>query len=378
MGEILSFSREMYTSQEESQTILDNAVKLTNMAIQKYHAKDPVSNIGLYSATPVNNVEYNELNETVKKAMIKYASKVANIGEMFDVNTTTGFKSAISQFSNFREALFAIETKIIDSVNSKSEVEQALLMAEIRNLADGDSETFDIGSKSLFTVEDTGYSNNSTRLQYQFMKPEFLTPRPKDAAIAIDLYQFNTLGYDFGKQMAKLAMSFRVAMYDSIISLIFDTTPLTGTPFYKASFAKTTWQELANRVAGANGSPVMAYGTNISLGKASDTVGDKWAFGVSEEFVKNGFVRDLYGVNAMELRQAVNSNSSSYTFKVPDDKILLLTPATDKPIKVVMEGQTFVIADDGRTNAINLKTYKYRQSWAAKIATQSAYAIQAV
>jgi hypothetical protein len=105
---------------------------------------------------------------------------------------------------------------------------------------------------------------------------------------------------------------------------------------------------------------------------------DKWAFGVSEEFVKNGFVRDLYGVNAMELRQAVNSNSSSYTFKVPDDKILLLTPATDKPVKVVMEGQTFVIADDGRTNAINLKTYKYRQAWATKIATQSAYAIQAV
>jgi len=376
MSEILNFSRDMYTNQEESKTILENAVKLTKMAIQKYHAKDNVSNVALYSS--VNNVEYDELNETVKKAMIKYASRVANIGDMFDVNTSNGFKSAIGQFSAFREALFAIETKIIDTVNSKSEVEQSLLMAETRNLADGDSESFDIGSKSLYKVEDTGYSNNSTRLQYQFMKPEFLTPRPKDAAIAIDLYQFNAIGFDFGKQMAKLAISFRVAMYDSIIAAIFDTTPLIGTPFYKANFAKTTWQELANRVTGANGSPVMAYGTNIALSKASDTVGDKWAYGVSEEFVKNGFVRDLYGVNAMLLQQAVSSNDSNYTFKVPDDKILLLTPATDKPVKIVMEGQTFVIADDGRTNSINLKTYKYRQAWATKIATQSAYAIQAV
>jgi len=377
MGEILSFSRDMYTYQEESKNILENAVKLTKMGIQKYHGKDAVSNIGFYSSS-VNNVEYDELNETVKKAMIKYASKVANIGDMFDVNTPGGFKSAVGQFSSFREALFAIETKIIDTVNSKSEVEQSLLMAELRNLADGDSATFDIDSKSLYNVEDTGYSNNSTRFQFQFMKPEFLTPRPKDAAIAVDLYQFNTIGFDFGKQMAKLAISFRVAMYDSIIAAIFDTTPLVGTPFYKALFAKTTWQELANRIAGANGSAVMAYGTNIALGKASDTVGDKWAYGVSEEFVKNGYIRDLYGVSAMELRQAVSSNDANYTFKVPDTKILLLTPATDKPVKAVMEGQTFVIADDGRTNAINLKTYKYRQAWEVKIATQSAYGIQMV
>jgi hypothetical protein len=377
MSEILTFSRDAYTYSEESKNILENAVKLAKMAIQKYHAKDAVSNVSLYSAS-VNNAEYEELNETVKKAMIKYAAKVANIGDMIDVNTPAGFKAAVGQFSAFREALFAIETKIIDTVNSKSEVEQSLLMAELRNLADGDSETFDIGSKSLFTVEDVGYSNNTTRLQYQFMKPEFLTPRPKDAAIAVDLYQFNAIGFDFGKQMAKLAISFRVAMYDSIIAAIFDTTPLTGTPFYKAVFAKTTWQELANRVAGANGSPAMAYGTNVALGKASDTVGDKWAYGVSEEFVKNGFIRDLYGVNAMELRQAVSSNDANYTFKVPDNKILVLTPATDKPVKCVMEGQTFVIADDGRTNSINLKTYKYRQAWATKIATQSAYAIQMV
>lgn len=377
MSEILSFSRDMYTSQEDSKNILENAVKLTKMAIQKYHGKDAVSNIGLYSS-PVNNVEYDELNEVVKQAMIKYASKISNIGDLFDVNTPAGFKSAVGQFSNFREALFAIETKIIDTVNSTSEVEQSLLMCELRNIADGDSQTFDIDSKSLYTVEDTGYSNNATRLQFQFMKPEFLTPRPKDAAIAVDLYQFNTIGFDFGKQMAKLAISFRVAMYDSIIAAIFDTTPLVGTPFYKALFAKTTWQELANRIAGANGSAVMAYGTNIALGKASDTVGDKWAYGVSEEFVKNGYVRDLYGVSAMELRQAVSSNDANYTFKVPDTKILLLTPATDKPVKAVMEGQTFVIADDGRTNAINLKTYKYRQAWEVKIATQSAYGIQMV
>lgn len=367
MGEILTFSRDAYTHSEESKNIIENSVKLTRLAMENYSTGKALGS------------DYFELNEIVKKAIKKYAAERANVGDMFDVNNPNDYKSIVAQFSAFRETMFAIETKIIDTVNSKAEVEQSLLMAEIRNLADGDSETFDIGSKSLFKVEDAGYSNNvGGRLQYQFMKPEFLTPRPKDASIAVDLYQFNAIGFDFGKQMAKIAISFKVAMYDSIIAAIFDTTPLVGTPFYKATFAKTTWQELANRVAGANGSPAMAYGTNIALGKASDTVGDKWAYGVSNEFVKNGFVRDIYGVSTMELQQAVNPNDSSYSFKVPDDKILILTPATDKPVKVVMEGQTFVVADDGRTNSINLKTYKYRQAWNTKIATQSAYGIQLV
>lgn len=367
MGIILEFSRNAYTYSEESKNILENAVKLTRMSMENYSTGKPLG------------ADYFELNETVKKAIKKYAAEKANVGDMYDVNNPNDYKAIVGQFSAFRETLFAIETKIIDTVNSKAEVEQSLLMAELRNLADGDSETFDVGSKSLYKVEDVGYSNNvGGRPQYQFMKPEFLTPRPKDASIAVDLFQFNAIGFDFGKQMAKLAISFRVAMYDSIIAAIFDTTPLVGTPFYKATFAKTTWQELANRVAGANGSPAMAYGTNIALGKASDTVGDKWAFGVSTEFIKNGFIRDLYGVNSMVLQQAVNPNDASYTFKVPDDKILILTPATDKPVKVVMEGQTFVVADDGRNNSINLKTYKYRQAWNTKIATQSAYAIQEV
>lgn len=372
----LNFSRELYTYDSDSKAILDNAVKVTKMAIEKYHSKDAVANISTYSA--VNAQEYNDLNALVSKGMIKYAAKVANVPEMFDVNTKEGFKGAIAGFSAFREALFAIQTKVIDTVNSTSEVEQSLLMAEVSNLADGDSNIFDISTKSLFQVEDTGYSNNVSRFQYQFMKPIVLTPRPKEASVAIDLFQLNAIGYDFGKQMAKIAISFRVAMYDNIISLMFNSTPLQTTPFYKATFAKTTFQQLANVVAGANGSGCMAYGTNIALGKASDTIVNNFAFGTSEEYVKTGMVRDLYGVPSMVLRQAVNSNDATYAFKVPDTAILLLTPATDKPVKFVMEGQTFVTLDDGRNNSINLRNYKYKQSWVAQIATQSAYGYQTV
>ena len=374
--QILSFSREMYTHDSDSKAILDNAVKVTKMAIEKYHSKDSVANVSSYSA--VNTKEYEDLNSLVSKGMIKYAAKVANIPDMYDINTKEGFKGAIAGFSAFREALFAIQTKVLDTVNSTSEVDQALLMAQVSNLADGDSNIFDISSKSLFQVEDTGYSNNGSRLQYQFMKQIVLTPRPKEASVAIDLFQLNAVGYDFGKQMAKIAISFRVAMYDNIISLMFNSTPLLTTPFYKATFAKTTFQQLANVVAGANGSGVMAYGTNIALGKASDTIASNFAFGTSEEYVKTGMVRDLYGVPSMVLRQAVNPNDATYGFKVPDNAILLLTPATDKPVKFLMEGQTFVTLDDGRNNSINLRTYKYKQSWTAQIASQSAYGYQTV
>ncbi|HEY8804584.1 MAG TPA: hypothetical protein VIM42_05650 [Clostridium sp.] len=362
---ILNFARELYTENDEAKLVLDNVARLTKMGMQKY-----------YSKGKVNEEEYNRLNDLSKKGMIKYAAKASNLPALFDISTKEGFKKAITQFSAFREAIFAIQTETIDSVNSTSEVEQSLLLAEVRNLAEGDSETFEVGSKSLFQVEQTGYSNNVSRLQYQFMNPTILTPRPREASVGIDLFQLNANGFDFGKQMAKIVMSFRVAMYDDVIANIYNVANVSATPFYKATFAKTTYQQLGNVVAGANGSGVMAYGTNVAFGKMSDQIASNFAFGASEEYVKSGMVTDLYGIPSMILRQAVNSNDGNYAFKVPDDRIILTTPSTDKPVKIVIEGITYVVADDGVNNSINLRTFKYKQSWKTGIITQSAYGIQ--
>jgi len=362
---ILNFARELYTENDEAKLVLDNVTRLTKMGIQKY-----------YSKVTVNDEEYNRLNDLSKKGMIKYCAKASNLPAIFDISTKEGFKKAITQFSAFREAIFAIQTETIDSVNSTSEVEQSLLLAEVRNLAEGDSETFEIGSKSLFQVEQTGYSNNTSRLQYQFMNPTILTPRPHEASVGIDLFQLNANGFDFGKQMAKIVISFRVAMYDDVISNIYNVASVSATPFYKATFAKTTYQQLGNIVAGANGSGVMAYGTNVAFGKMSDQIASNFAFGTSEEYVKSGMVTDLYGIPSMILRQAVNPNDGNYSFKVPDDRIILTTPSTDKPVKIVIEGITYVVADDGVNNSVNLRTFKYKQSWKTGIITQSAYAIQ--
>jgi hypothetical protein len=362
---ILNFARELYTEGDEAKLVLDNVARLTKMGIQKY-----------YSKAKVDDEEYNRLNDLSKKGMIKYAAKVSNLPAIFDISKKEGFKKAITQFSAFREAIFAIQTETIDSVNSTSEVEQALLLAEVRNLAEGDSETFEVGSKSLFQVEQTGYSNNVSRLQYQFMNPTILTPRRHEASVGIDLFQLNANGFDFGKQMAKIVISFQVAMYNDVISNIYNVATVNTTPFYKATFAKTTYQQLGNIVAGANGSGVMAYGTNVAFGKMSDQIASNFGFGVSEEYVKSGMVTDLYGIPSMILRQAVNPNDSTYGFVLPDDKIILTTPSTDKPVKMVIEGITYVVADDGVNNSINLRTFKYQQSWKTGMVSQSAYAIQ--
>jgi len=370
----LTFSKDKYAASDEYAVILDNSVKLTRMAMQKHFSKEPTANITTES--DIRSDEYEKLNDIVKKGMIKYSAKISNLSDMYDISTRAGFKQAITGSTQFREALFAIQIQTIDTVNSTSEVEQALLLAEVRNLAEGDSETFDIGSKSLFQVEQTGYSNNVSRLQYQFMAPTILVPRPHEASVGVDLFQLNANGFDFGKQMAKIAISFRVAMYDDIIANIFTVANVSATPFYKATFAKTTYQQLGNVVAGANGSGVMAYGTNVAFGKMSDQIVSNFAFGTSAEYVKSGMVTDLYGIPSMILRQAVNPNDGTYGFKVPDDRIILTTPSTDKPVKIVIGGETYVTIDDGLNNSINLKTFKYKQSWKAGIVTQSAYAIQ--
>lgn len=363
--EIMTFSANVLNRDSEGSVLLDQATLLTKQALQNYSTKKMTE-------------EYASLNADVKQALINYSAKRANIDStMYDLTSEMGFSNAMEGNTQFRETFFSVLVNVINTVQSKSDVEDALKFAQVLNVADGDSLTLDIAPKALFKVEDHAYSNNVSVYNYEFMSQAILAPKPKDLAVAVDLFQMTKTNFDFGRTIAKVILSFRAKMLDDVISTIYNA-PITSTPFYSASFAQTTWQQLAQRVGATNGAQggVMAYGSLAALGKMSASVGDKFIYGhVGEEVLRNGFVRDIFGVPTTVIGQAINPNDANYSFKVPDDKVILLTN-TDKPVKVAMSGQTKTIVDNGLTNATALKSVKFQQSWDVQLATASAFGIQ--
>lgn len=64
-----------------------------------------------------------------------------------------------------------------------------------------------LSPKLWFQVQDGAYGNNVTRYNQQYKSSITVTPKPKVAAVAFDVTQMVAYGYDFGKMMAKIAMS---------------------------------------------------------------------------------------------------------------------------------------------------------------------------
>jgi len=347
--------------------LISGLTELTKIAIDKYHNKN-------FLATKYSSSEnYSELNEQIKKNIFKFCAEKANIADMFDLTTKEGLAGAFG-FDTFSKLFFGIQTEVLKAVNADNEVEQILLLANVEDVAVGDSKTYQIESKALFPIQENAYGNLTTRFNEQYASPITVVPTPRIAAISFDVTEMVAYNYDFGKLMAKLAMSFRAKMYQEVVDKLFTVANVSSTPFYKAAFAKTTYLEMVERLRGINGAEVTAYGTKIAWGEITPTNG----FATQDEINKTGFIGNLYGVRSVILDQAVDSSLPTIPFRVPNDQILLLSNIGDKPIKLVKENSIVPIEDDGRSGSLYRRSYKFLTSWGTGLASQGSYGIQDV
>lgn len=368
MGKILTFSTGEYLCSQKGADIVEQSIRLTKEAIKNY------------STGTVKSKEYDELNKVVKDAMVTYATeRTPYIDPSYiDTKTVEGFAQAFQQFSSFREMFFSVIQETLKKVNSKVEMQQMLTFAEIKSGAEGDSENFLIQSNGLVEFEGVGYSNNSTRHNFFLNDNATVLPERKEASVGLDLYQFNAGFFDYGEMLATLAVSMRRSLHKEVVTKMFDTTDLTGSPFLLSTFAKETWMTANEKLSAINGAKTVAYGTVTAFGRITDSLDAKYFYGgLGDKVVQSGYIPNVYGTTGIVLDQAVNINDANYAFDLPSNKILLASGA-DKPLKVFMEGSVYIQEDDGRNNAVMQKSYKVMTAWGSKKATNYVTGMQII
>lgn len=362
----LMFSRGQ-SFEPESELLVQSLYTLTKMGIDRYHSDN-------FLATKYSCSEnYDVLKDAVKDKYIKFCADRADLP--FEIKTK---EDIVKAFSNptFEWQFFAIQTEALNRVNADNEVEDVLKLATIDTVGIGDSKSYEINSKSLYQVQEGSYGNNVSRFQRQYKSSITLTPEPKICRISFDVMQIMGIGYDFGRELAKVAMSFRTRMYKDAVEAIYSVTTLP-TIFNLGTFAKSTYMQLADRVNSANGNVgVTAYGTRVAFGEASDTVSS--GFATQDEINKTGFIGNLFNVRSMLLNQAVDSTTNGYAFQVPNDKLILLSDVSDRVCKIVREGSIMVETEEGKTNSLYNRIYTYKDSWQVGLATQAIYGVVSV
>lgn len=369
---MITFSADADTKQDADYNAMVSAVtNLIRFACQRY-GKNEFLPISYYGEAK----DYDLYNEKTSKALYTYAiDQVYGINEYQGASETR--KRLIEQDENVRKLAFAIVLESLVNIVADNEVEDALIFADIRECLPENSMTFEIDSKMIYPVQDSSYGANIGRFNQSYQSAITLTPKGKSLGVSFPFHMLRTGKYDFGKEMAKVAISFRARQYADIITTIFGVDSAL-TPFYETTFSADNYMLMADKITALNNSEVQAFGTNQAFYQISKNA--TTGFSVQDEKVKTGYIADLYGIRTIVIPQAVNTLTTAIGVRVPNDKIILMSGYDgDKPVKMVRSRVANVVARNGATEqGLDRMEYSVQMFWDCGIATKSHFGIQEV
>lgn len=278
-------------------------------------------------------------------------------------------------FSDVKEAAFAIVGMLTDLVIPDSLIKDIGMIAEIKNGAWGDSLKVDIEPRDLFVVAKGGRARRTYDIQKQFKGEVTIVPEMHGITVGVSLYDVLRGAYSLAEFVSKAALSMETQMkydiYDAFAAAMEALPNTAGAGQLRVTgYTQDAAIALAQRVQAWNGGAKPIFlGTKLALSKILPASTNTRIL-LGDEYVKIGYLRDFFGISCVELEQ-VADYSTPYATKLPDDRIFVLAPGTDKQIKVFVEGSSLSHTDDNFANANLQVTSTLYKSYGVALATSA-------
>jgi hypothetical protein len=333
---------------------------------------------GFVGKPSMSNAEYDTLHDKVVKALLVFCSDKSSVTQI------TEKRHLMNAFDNtqFVEIMNSIVAETLLGIVTKITPPAIMAMANVDEVDVGDSKTYQIEPKGLPVAQRQSYNSNVTLLDGYSMSGITVTPQVYTLGSQIDYIRILANGFDFGKEMARVAMGLLYAQYKLIVGIQFDTANLAGTPLYEASFDASKYVLMISYLEALNNAPVKAYGTLPAFQTIGSISTTNYGFESQDEMIRNGFLGKAYGIENMLIDQAtdlsapfITANLSSLLL-VPNDKILLLPSVGDKSVKLVRENYIRVYSKAPLQGSRTTLSYSYSMSFDAGLISQAHYAIQ--
>ncbi len=199
-------------------------------------------------------------------------------------------------------------------------------MVDFRRGRLGESLVVDIESNDFALFDDDSWGSVSSKpYQYLYKKQIALTPKPYTAKYKIKWYQ-DVVGGEAGRYYAALMRGAYSKMYALVIDAFkraFNNADYNPASYTFDSFSMENWTKAIMLSTGINGvrrDQLMAVGTLSALSQIVPTIGTPaLAAGIQgqigEEWVRNGFLANVAGVDLVETDLAVVPGTQNYNPK---------------------------------------------------------------
>lgn len=228
-------------------------------------------------------------------------------------------------------------------------------LVEFKSTALGDENDFYIEDDSLFFVSEVARGTQGIRRQ-RFMNGEHIRIKtsPKVVKIYEELDRVLSGKVDFNYFIDKVAESFKKAILEQCYAALSKVVeagsvyaPVAGT--YDAEKLR----EVINHVEAATGATARIIGTKAALAKLDiKQIGEQ----AKSDLYNMGYYGKFYGTDCVFIRQIHKTGTTDFAF---DDNTIYIIAGTDKPIKVMNEGDPFIIMGNPLDKADLSQEYMY-------------------
>ena len=375
MEKVINTIQNFAATSDEAKVIIDSLVDLGNVAATKFYGKS-----GMFADSyAMDEKEYREKNQQVTHALLGFAAEKSGM-DFINVNTKEGLARAFSMGGQFETIYNSIIVEAVGNIVANSNPTALLNLANIETVGIGDSLSLEIETKGLPIAQRNSYMSNVTLLEGETKQSITITPKRYSVGVQMDYMRILDKTFDWGKAIAKVAMSLLYAQYKLVAGLIFDDTLVNGTPFYSASYSASAVTTMISDLEAVNGgSPVKAYGTLVAFNAASAIATTNYGFETQDEYVRNGFLGRAYGIDNIALPQATDLStpfvSAAKPVLLPNDIIVLLSDVGSKPVTLVRENYVAVVTKEANEGSLHKVHYAYFMSFDAAIATAANYGV---
>lgn len=256
---------------------------------------------------------------------------------------------------------------------------ETLLTGSLRYFADfrfadlGDSMSFDIENNALYNVTKAGYRKRSTNLQKLFKTTVTLAPINRQVTVGTDLFEILVGRVSIAKEVMKAVRSIETAMmFDAYDAFATATGSLTGN-LAVANYSEASLISLCETVTAYNqGRKAVIIGTPVALKNVLPTNAN-YRYLLDDEYVRLGHLQTFNGYDVLPLEQVANpyNTTTPYSLKLDDTKIWVVSPASDKIVKIGVGGELMSHTDAIYDNANLLQLSTLNKAWDCQVVTNS-------
>ena len=274
--------------------------------------------------------------------------------------------------SRTREFANAIQDVVIDMILPDVLATGMLpLISDIKTAELGDSIKFQIKNSQLFTVSKAGYRQKATNLQRLFNSDVSMVGENHEVTIGANLFDITTGKYSFAENTVKVALSIEATMYNEAVDAFYTSANALSGNLAVANYTETSLMKLCETVTAWNGGrKAVIVGTPVALKSVLPT-NNNFRYSLEDAYIKLGSIQQFNGYDVIPMEQVAKLGSTTYELKLDDTKIYVVSPASDKIVKIGLFGGTVTHADGSYDNANKTISNTTEKAWNVAVVTNS-------